>query len=138
MTPATSILLFDGVCNLCNNMVKFVIRYDKKKKFQFAALQSESGHALLVKYKLTEEKLESFVFISDGKSFRKSTATLKVMKELGGAWKILYVFILVPAPIRDYFYTLVAKTRYKIFGKRDVCMVPGKEIAERFITLNTY
>lgn len=127
------ILLFDGVCNLCNRIVKFTIKRDPKEKFKFAALQSVSGQALLKKFDLPLNDFDSFVYITNNKYYRKSAAGLHVLKDLGGIWKIFYVLIIIPRRIRDFFYTIIAKTRYKIFGKRDTCMVPTPHIKRRFL-----
>lgn len=128
------ILLFDGVCNLCNRLVNFVIKRDKKGKFKFAALQSESGQALLEKLGLSTHDFDTFVLLrSDDKFFVKSKAGLTVLKELGGGWRLLYVFIVIPTPIRDFVYNRIARTRYQVFGKRDSCMIPGPEVEKRFL-----
>jgi predicted DCC family thiol-disulfide oxidoreductase YuxK len=127
------ILLFDGVCNLCNRIVQFTIKRDPKAKFRFASLQSESGQALLKKVGLPTDDFDSFVFIKGNKYFLKSSAGLHVLKELGGVWKLFYVFIIFPKPLRDFIYNIIAKTRYKIFGKRDICMVPPAGLKQRFL-----
>ncbi len=126
-------LLFDGVCNLCNDTVRFVIKRDKHNKFVFAALQSEVGQKLLKKFNLSRDDFDSFVLIENGKCFRKSTATLKIAKGLGGSWKVLYVLMLVPEFLRDFFYSIVAKNRYRIFGKKEECMIPTPELKEKFL-----
>lgn len=127
------ILLFDGVCNLCNSIVQFTIKRDPKEKFKFASLQSESGQALLKKFGLPTNDFDSFVFINGDKYFLKSSAGLHVLKELGGLWKLFYVFIIFPRPLRDFIYNIIAKTRYKIFGKRHTCMVPTPRLKQRFL-----
>ena len=129
----THILLFDGVCNLCNGVVKFIIKNDKKGKFKFAALQSDSARRLLNKFGIAANDIESFVYINEGHSYRRSTAVLHVLLEIGGVWKLFYVFIIIPGFIRDFFYSIIAKTRYRIFGKRATCMVPTNDIIERFL-----
>jgi predicted DCC family thiol-disulfide oxidoreductase YuxK len=129
----THILLFDGVCNLCNSIVQFTIKRDPEEKFQFASLQSESGQALLKKFGLPADNFDSFVFIKGDKYFLKSSAGLNVLKELGGVWKLFYVFIIFPRPLRDFVYNIIAKTRYKIFGKRDTCIVPTPRLKQRFL-----
>ena len=131
--PAKNIVLFDGVCNLCNGLVRFIIKRDRFGKFKFASLQSDTGQQLLMRFGLAKNEFESFVFIQGDKYYLKSAAALKVLKELGGIWKAFYVFIFIPRPIRDFMYNLIAKSRYKIFGKRDVCMVPTPELQERFL-----
>lgn len=128
------IVLFDGVCNLCNRLVNFVIKRDKKGKFRFAALQSDSGQDLLMKMGLSTHDFDTFVLLrSDDKVLVKSKAGLTVLKELGGGWSLLYALIIVPTPIRDFVYNRIAKTRYRVFGKRDACMIPTPEIEKRFI-----
>ena len=127
------IILFDGLCNLCNSVVQFTIKQDIKGKFKFASLQSEAGQALLRKMHLPVKDFDSFVYIEGEKAFFKSSAALNVLKVLGGGWGLLYYFILVPKPIRDFAYKLVSKTRYSIFGKRAVCMVPDATITARFL-----
>jgi len=127
------ILLFDGVCNLCNSIVKFTIKRDPKGKFKFASLQSESGQAMLNKFGLPTDDFDSFVFIRHDKYFLKSSAGLHVLYELGGVWKLFYVFIILPRPLRDFIYNIIAKKRYSVFGKRDTCMVPTQDIKQRFL-----
>ena len=127
------ILLFDGVCNLCNGAVQFVIKNDKNKRFRFAALQSEAGIALSKKYKLPTDRMDTLVFISNNKIYTRSTAALEVAKMLGGFWALMYVFIIVPPFIRDAIYNWVANNRYSWFGKKESCMIPTPELRERFL-----
>jgi len=129
----TQIILFDGVCNLCNSMVQFTIKRDPNEKFKFASLQSESGQALLQKFGLSTRDFHSFVFISGDKYFLRSSAALHVLKELGGIWKVMYIFILIPRPLRDLFYRIIAGNRYSLFGKSDTCMIPTPELQQRFL-----
>ena len=133
MNQENHILLFDGVCNLCNSMVQFIIKRDPKGKFKFASLQSEAGQAVLKKSGLPTKYFDSVVFIYKGKYFLKSNAVLQVLKALGGVWTLFYIFIFIPRPLRDFIYKGIAKTRYKFFGKRSVCMVPNQEILNRFL-----
>ena len=118
------IILYDGDCNLCNTLMTFVIRRDNKQQFQWIALQSTQGQTLLKKLNLPLTDFETIVLVIEKKYLLRSTAILTVMKLLGGAWKILYVFIILPAPIRDYAYHIIAHLRYRIFGKRHTCMIP--------------
>lgn len=127
------IILFDGICNLCNSSVQFVIRHDKKEQLRFASLQSDAGQSLLHKGNFAKKKLDSFVLISDGQYFTRSTAALKVLKLLGGRWSALYVFIFVPAFIRNAVYNLISRNRYRLFGKREECMLPSLELKKRFL-----
>ena len=131
--PAKNIVLFDGVCNLCNGLVRFIIKRDRNGKFKFASLQSEIGQQWLLRFGLAKNEFESFVLIEGDKYYVKSAAALKMLRGLGGIWKVFYVFILVPRPVRDFMYDLIAKSRYKIFGKRNICMIPTPELKERFL-----
>jgi predicted DCC family thiol-disulfide oxidoreductase YuxK len=128
-----NILLFDGVCNLCNGMVRFTLKRDPEGKFKFAALQSESGRLMLAQFDLAADDIHSIVFIQGDTCYLKSSAILRILKELGGGWKLFYMFLIIPRPVRDFFYNLVARSRYQIFGKRETCMVPTPEIQERFL-----
>ncbi len=130
------IILFDGVCNLCNKIVKFIIKRDKIKRFKFASLQSEIGKFYLKKFELPNDKLDTFVYIRYKKSYTRSSAGLYVLKDLGGIWKLFFGFIIFPVFLRDFFYNLIAKSRYKIWGKKDSCMIPSQNISERFIDQN--
>ncbi|HLA57370.1 MAG TPA: thiol-disulfide oxidoreductase DCC family protein [Puia sp.] len=131
--PDKNIVLFDGVCNLCNGLVRFIIKRDRTRKFKFASLQSEIGQQWLIRFGLAKNEFESFVLIQDDKYYLKSAAALNTLRKLGGIWKAFYVFILIPRPVRDFMYNLIAKSRYKMFGKRDVCMIPTPELKERFL-----
>jgi predicted DCC family thiol-disulfide oxidoreductase YuxK len=127
------IILFDGVCNLCNRAVQTVIKHDAEGKFLFASLQSEEGQHLSEQYQLPLNDFNSFVLIQDDKVYTRSTGALKVAKQLSGRWKFLYVFIIVPPFIRDAVYNLVSRNRYKWFGKQDECMLPTPELKARFL-----
>lgn len=133
MTSMDRIILFDGLCNLCNSSVQFIIKHDKLGIFKFASLQSESGKALLKKYNLLSSNIDSIVFIRDNRYYLKSTAVLYILKDLRGGWKFLFGFIAIPRVILDFFYDLIAKSRYKLFGRRDSCMVPDERIKDRFL-----
>lgn len=127
------IVLFDGVCNLCNGAVQFIIRRDKEKKFRFASLQSESGQKFLKQYGLPTASFNSFVLVIGDRYFIKSTAVLNVLKELGGFFRLYYAFMILPRPIRDFVYDLIAKSRYKIFGMTYSCMIPTPDLKQRFL-----
>ena len=133
MNSEKPIILFDGVCNLCNNAVQFVIKHDSADKFMFAALQSATGQQLLQEYNLPTAGFNSFVLIQNGEVFLKSTAALQVAKQLTGPVKILYGFIIVPPFIRNGVYTFIAKNRYKWFGKKDSCMIPTASLKAKFL-----
>ena len=126
------ILLFDGVCNFCNRWVNFIIRHDKKNKFRFAALQSEAGKRLLKKYSISEKE-ESAILIYNEKIYLKSSTGLHVLYHLGGIYSLAFVFIIVPTYIRDFYYEIIARNRYKWWGKRNECMIPSDDVKERFL-----
>jgi predicted DCC family thiol-disulfide oxidoreductase YuxK len=126
------IIMFDGVCNLCNNIVQFVIKRDKAGYFQFASQQSPQGIAMMEKYQI-DSNTDSFILIEHDRSYMKSTAALKVSKNLDGMWKVFYLGMVIPRPIRDAMYDYIARNRYKWFGKRDSCMLPGTEMKKRFL-----
>ncbi len=126
-----AIILFDGVCNFCNGTVNFIIKRDKKKRFRFAPLQSEIGQKFVREYALNE--VDSVVLIKNGAAHTHSTAALKIARKLDGYWSWLYFLIIVPKSLRDFFYKLFARNRYRLFGKKDVCMMPSPEMRTRFL-----
>ncbi|WP_339810130.1 thiol-disulfide oxidoreductase DCC family protein [uncultured Imperialibacter sp.] len=128
-----NLILFDGVCNLCNSSVNFVIERDRKAVFSFASLQSEAGQALLRSQGITEAKLESVMLWGNSVLYKKSRAALEISRQLSGLWPILYVFRIVPAFLRDFVYDFVAANRYKWFGKRDQCRMPEPGLKKRFV-----
>lgn len=127
------IVIFDGVCNYCSSVVAFIIKRDARDVFRFAPFQSESAKALLEKYGVREDCLDSFILIEDGKLYTRSEAALRLWRRLGGLWSLTYAFIAVPAFVRDAVYDFIARNRYKWFGKKDECMIPGPDVRERFL-----
>ncbi|MFI5264919.1 MAG: thiol-disulfide oxidoreductase DCC family protein [Candidatus Kapaibacterium sp.] len=127
------IILFDGVCNFCNWSVNVIIDHDPEGYFQFAALQSESGKALLAQYGLMSNDLDTLILIEEGQAYTHSNATLRILKGMKGWYSLLYDFIVIPLPIRDFFYDLFARYRYNLFGKRTECRIPTKEERQRFM-----
>ncbi|HMN49787.1 MAG TPA: thiol-disulfide oxidoreductase DCC family protein [Ignavibacteriaceae bacterium] len=127
------IILFDGVCNFCNFWVNFIIDRDKKNQFRFAALQSEIAKELLTKFDLPEDDFDSFILISQNKILKKSSAAFEIAKDLNGWLKIFSPLKLLPNSFNDFIYDFVAKNRYKIFGKRDVCRIPTEEDKIKFL-----
>ena len=128
------IILFDGVCNLCNSSVQFIIKRDPESRFRFAALQSPFVQEQLRKFNLPVNQLYSVMLIENGRVFQKSTAALKIALSLGGGWPLLYGFILVPPFMRNWIYDWIAANRFKWFGKRAECMIPTPELKARFIS----
>lgn len=127
------VILFDGVCNFCSFWVNFVIKRDKNDIFRFAALQSETGMQYLKLFGINITDPDTFVLIEGKEYFIKSTAALKVAWELKSWLKISYPLIFLPISFRDFLYDLIAKNRYKIFGKKDVCRIPTAEEKKKFI-----
>ena len=127
------VVVFDGVCNLCNAAVQFVIKHDKKKLFQFASFQGEYGRQVLASLPKSYASLKTFILIENEKVFTKSTAALKVAGKLSTPVNWLYGFIIVPAFIRNAVYNFISKNRYRWFGKKDECMIPSPELKQRFL-----
>ncbi len=127
-----SIILFDGVCNLCNSSVQFVLKHDKKKRFLFSSLQSDAALKLLLQLNVKNSKLDSIVLIEGNKIYDKSTAALRIAKELNPLWNIFFIFIIIPKPIRDFIYDFIAKNRYKWFGKKNSCLFSINAYEDRF------
>ena len=121
------IVLFDGICNLCNSSINFIMKRDKKNIYKFISLQSPSGQELLKKHNLPLDDFETFILIENEKYYTASTAALMISKNLSGFVKYLYVFILLPRPIRDFIYKVISKNRYLIFGKKNQCQIPTED-----------
>lgn len=130
---SVAVVLFDGVCNLCNAYVNFVIDRDPEGCFRFAALQSEASRPVLEKCRLPSHLLEGIVLFEDGRCYARSTAALRICRRLNGLWPLLYGLILVPRPLRDAVYGWIVRNRYRWFGKRESCRVPTPELAGRFL-----
>lgn len=129
----SNLVLFDGVCNLCNGAVRFIIKRDSKKIFRFASLQSNVARSHLSNYRLSTSQLYSIVLIKNNRIYDKSAAVLEIIKDLSGIWPAFYFFIIIPPFIRDAAYRFISKNRYRFFGKKAECMLPTSEIKERFI-----
>lgn len=130
-----TLVLFDGVCNLCNSTVQFIIRHDKSGRFQFASQQSEVGQRILRQHRIpTEAALaDSVVVIEGGQVWLESDAALHILYRLGGVWRIPALLRWVPKGLRDWVYRLIAKNRYRLFGRLERCMVPTPELKKRFL-----
>lgn len=127
------VILFDGVCNLCNGFVGFIIKRDKKNIFKFASLQSPYGKGLIEHFNIKGNGLDTVLLYDGQKVFTRSDASLKIITSLGGVWRLLIVFKAIPAFIRNAFYNFITRRRYRFFGKTENCIVPSKEIKNRFI-----
>jgi predicted DCC family thiol-disulfide oxidoreductase YuxK len=127
------VILFDGVCNLCNSSVQFVINHDPRARFRFAALQSDFARQQLTLHKFNNEKLLSVVLLVDGKAYDRSRAALEIARRLNGLWPLMYAFIVVPPFIRNFIYDWISRNRYKWFGKMNECMIPTPDLKARFL-----
>ncbi len=128
------VILFDGVCNLCNNAITTVIKNDHKNVFVFAALQSKIGSKIVDELKIDTAKIDSIILYEPALAYYiKSEAAFKIMNAFGGPWKLVKIFSILPTKINDFFYDIVAKNRYKWFGKKDVCMIPTAELQAKFL-----
>ena len=128
------LILFDGVCNLCNGAIQFIIKRDKTDIFRYAALQSEIGERLIRERGIDTTKVDSIILIEPGVAyFTKSDAALRIGQDFGGLWKTLTIFTWIPRPIRDGIYDFVAKNRYRWFGRKDQCMIPTPELQAKFL-----
>ena len=125
------VVLFDGVCGLCNAWVDFVLKQDNGGKFQFAPLQGEYASQVAPEQ---STDLKSIVYICGGRKYTKTGAVLRILRDLGGVWKIFWVFWLIPSFIRDFFYSIVASNRYRIFGQKETCRIPSAGEKERFLS----
>jgi predicted DCC family thiol-disulfide oxidoreductase YuxK len=129
---AQPVIFFDGVCNLCNASVQFVIEHDKENYFKFSALQGDYAKDVLPQFNVITENLNSTLLLENGKLYTKSTSALRVARKLNGFWPLLYGFIIIPKFIRDWVYDFIAKNRYKWWGKQESCWVPTPELKSRF------
>jgi predicted DCC family thiol-disulfide oxidoreductase YuxK len=128
MRNPKKIIIFDGICGLCNKSVDILIKLDKEKKFLYTSLQGE-----FIKTLNSEPRMDSIIYYEEGNLFYKSTAILKILRSLGGIWVFANIFYIIPRTIRDFLYDLVAKHRYKLFGKMESCRMPNKEEEALFI-----
>jgi len=128
------LVLFDGICNLCNSSIQYIIKHDKNNTFLFTPLQSEIGKQIITAYKIDTTKTDSILLYSESKRLKtKSTAALYIAFYLGLPNSLMSVFFIIPTFIRNWFYDYIAGKRYKWFGKKDVCMIPSPELEEKFI-----
>ena len=132
--PDMPVILFDGVCNLCERTVHFVVRRDKNKKFRFASLQSEAAQQLLSRHEYAFDTLSSVLLIVDDKMYRKSRAALQIVRHLDGAWPAIYYLLFwIPKFVADPVYDFIANRRYKWFGMKSECWIPDEDLRQRFI-----
>lgn len=127
------VILFDGVCNLCSGWVHFAIARDPAANLRFAAIQSAHGQDFLRRRGLPTDRFESFYLIDNGRVYDKSAGFLRMVRYLRWPWPLLDALRIVPRPLRDWLYDRVARNRYRLFGRRQLCLVPTAEIAGRFL-----
>lgn len=128
------IILFDGVCNLCNQTVLRIIKLDKKDVFRFTSLQSETGKEIIDYLKIDTTKVDSIILFEPNQAYYlKSTAALKIFGNFGGIWEVSKFLLFFPSFIRDFVYDIIAKNRYKWFGKKNQCMIPTPELLSKFL-----
>ena len=131
------VILFDGVCNFCNASINFIIDHDPEKRFKFAPLQSEIGQEILRKFNKNTKNFDSVFLLKNNTLYQKSDAALEITKHLSGFWKYLAVFNIFPTSFLNFFYDIIAKNRYRFFGKADSCRIPTPELRERFLIENS-
>ena len=127
------LVIFDGVCNLCNGTVQFIIKRDIKKRFSFTTYQSITGQDILSQHGFSATDQSTVVYVKNEVPYFKSKAVLEILRDLGCCWNLLYILIVIPPFIRDFVYDIIAKSRYRVFGKRESCMVLTSEIMDRFL-----
>ncbi len=127
------VILFDGVCNLCNASVNWIIDRDKKNQFKFASLQSEYGQSVIKEFNIAGDYMDTVVLQEEEMIYLRSAAALRILKHLGGIYSIAYIFIILPEFIRDFVYNIIAKNRYRWFGKQDACRIPSPDLKAKFL-----
>lgn len=127
------VILFDGICKLCNAWSKFIIKYDNRQRFKLCSVQSSEGQSILAYFNMPTEHFDTMLYVEGNQYFDKSDAFLNVVNKLGFPWRILYVFKIIPTGIRNWLYDRIALNRYFLFGKYDSCILPNKEIENKFL-----
>jgi predicted DCC family thiol-disulfide oxidoreductase YuxK len=131
--PCDNLILFDGVCNFCASSVRFIIRHDKHAIFKFVSIQSQLGKDIYKSYEFDLDDMQTFLVLTNGQAFLRSDAAIEITRRFGGIWKIFLVFKIVPRSLRDWFYSILARNRYRWFGRRDSCLIPTEDIKQRFL-----
>lgn len=130
---APPVIFFDGVCNLCNASVQFIIKRDSRSKYQFASLQSNSAQQRLSRHGVSPIPSESLLLLENGRLLKKSNAVLEIARNLDGLWPLFYIFKVIPQGFRDWLYDKIALSRYRLFGKQQQCMLPDTALKPRFL-----
>jgi predicted DCC family thiol-disulfide oxidoreductase YuxK len=131
---AGPVVLYDGTCGLCDRLVQLILRHDRRGRIRFAALQSDIGRGLLARHGLPVDDLDTMVLVEGDRASVKSSGVLRTMRWMDAPWPVLHAFIVLPRPVRDFFYDRVARSRYRIFGRVDACMLPSPEVRARFLS----
>jgi predicted DCC family thiol-disulfide oxidoreductase YuxK len=131
--PGERVLLFDGVCKLCNAWVRFLIRHDPQQRFRLASVQSVQGQALLAWFGLPTDHFDTMALVENGQLLLRSDALLRIVAQLPGFWRFLAWLRIIPRPVRDWCYDRIALNRYRLFGRYDSCLLPGADHARRFL-----
>jgi len=131
---SSPVIYFDGICNLCSGAVQFLILHDKKHIFRFASLQGEAGQRMLADHNFPSDHFKTFILEENGRIYTRSEAALRIAKKLGGAWSLLYGFVIVPPFLRDAIYHFISNNRYKWFGRKEECWLPKPEWEHLFLT----
>jgi predicted DCC family thiol-disulfide oxidoreductase YuxK len=132
-TLPENIVIFDGVCNLCEFSVNFILERDTAGQFYFTPAQSPLGASLLKRFGINTSRLDTVVFVRDGLAFTRSAAAIEIASKLDNPWNLLTVFQVVPEPLRDILYDMIAQNRYQLFGKKEACMLPSEALRKRFL-----
>jgi predicted DCC family thiol-disulfide oxidoreductase YuxK len=133
MNQDHDIILFDGVCNLCNGAINFIIARDPKNRYKFAALESEVGQKLLATHEINPDEIDSIVLIRNNNAYVKAGAAIRIAQYMSGGWPIFYAFRIIPGFLSNVIYDFIAKNRYRWFGKKDSCMIPTPELKSKFL-----
>lgn len=134
MKDIKSIILFDGVCTLCNASIDFILKRDHKNRFLVGALQEPVSKKVLSNFQVDDSYLDSLVLVENGKVYFRSTAALRIAKKLNRPWPLIYFLITIPAFIRDPVYNWIGKNRYRWFGKKSTCRIPTAEEKQKFLS----
>ncbi|HPG12752.1 MAG TPA: thiol-disulfide oxidoreductase DCC family protein [Chitinophagaceae bacterium] len=133
MNKETPLVIFDGVCNFCNYWVNFAVKRDRKKRLLFSPFQGKTASKILLDYNINPTTITSVILIDNGKAYSQSSAAIRICKYLDGGWKLFYILLIIPKFIRDFLYNIIARNRYKWFGKKETCMIPTPALKERFL-----
>lgn len=132
LEPGERLLVFDGVCKVCSSWARFILRFDRDARIRMTTIQSEAGLTILKELGLDDGPLETLVFVENGVACFQSDAIFEVFRQLPPIWRVILIFRIVPRPVRDWLYLRLARNRYRLFGKRETCFMPGPEVASRF------